>query len=391
MFSKVLSMWLILTYIRMKKIISSLSYLFGSYFGGTNYSLSTNKIHCLSLRINHCLVLFFLLFLFSCKPITNENNLKLSNLKNTFLIINEGNFNWNNGSLGIYYSDSNKVENKVYEQINNEKLGDIPQSACITNDFIYLIVNNSGKIVKTHRNSLQKVAELDGLISPRYIIKVAKYAYVSDLYAGKISVLNFTDFSLEKEIPAPKSTENMLLVGTKLYILNWSFGDKLLILDTQKNQLTDSLNLTLEPNSLVLDKNNNLWVLCGGGFNSSEYPALYQIDTEIDTIISSILFPNKADSPIHLVINQDKDSLYFLNGAIYKMGIESIGIPEQSFISAGKRNLYALFVDSQDRVWTSDAKNFVKDSEVYIYTSQGKLITSFAAGVNASQFYELGE
>ncbi len=73
------------------------------------------------------------------------------------------------------------------------------------------------------------------------------------------------------------------------------------------------------------------------------------------------------------------------------MGIESIGIPEQSFISAGKRNLYALFVDSQDRVWTSDAKNFVKDSEVYIYTSQGKLITSFAAGVNASQFYELGE
>lgn len=333
--------------------------------------------------------LFVLLFIYSCDKKTSEkpiNDIIIGG--DSYLIINEGNYNWNNASISLYNLDSNKVTNNIYYTVNNSKLGDVAQSALISENEIYLVINNSGCLKKLNKNNFEQIDEITGLISPRYMVKNDNKAYLSDLYAGKISVLDLDNFEVINEIKAPKSTENMLLFNNKVFVLNWSFGNKLLVVDTQNDIISDSLTLTLEPNSILLDKNNHLWVLCSGGFNSSETPSLYEIDPNELTILKKLSFPNKSDSPNHLCTNTTKDSLFFINENIYKMGI-SDALPKTEFINAESKNFYGLFIDEKNDVWVSDVKDFVKNSDIYIYSQSGKELQKFTVGAIASSIYKL--
>jgi len=343
-----------------------------------------NKLH-----INLIISIFILIFIYACGKKTIENPINDITISNdSYLIVNEGNYNWNNASISLYNLDSNRITNNVFYKANNTKLGDVAQSALITENEIYLVINNSGSLKKLSKNNFQQMSEIKGFISPRFMVKKENKAYLSDLYAGKISVLDLENFTLINEIKAPKSTENMLLYNDKLFVLNWSFGNKLLVIDTQNDIISDSLKLTTEPNSILLDKNNNLWVLCGGGFNSTENPALYEIEPEKLTILNKLGFANKSDSPNHLCTNNTKDSLFFINENIYKMGIAD-ALPETKFLNALNRNFYGLFIDENNDIWVSDVKDFVKNSEVYIYSQSGKELQKFTAGANTSRIYKL--
>jgi hypothetical protein len=332
-------------------------------------------------------ILIITMFLFACNKKEDPISPSGFSTKGAVLIVNEGNYNWQNGSVSLIYPDSNKIVNDAYKLVNAKNIGDVPQSAFVAEMFIYIVVNNSGKIVKLDRSSFKQVDEIDGLVSPRFMQISGNIAYVSDLYASAINVLDVDNMSIVQKISAPKSTEQMLLLGDKLFVSNWSKGNKLLVLDSKTNEITDSISLTLEPESMVLDKNNSVWVLCSGGFNSAEYPALYCINTDNLSIQKELTFSSKSMSPQSLAINSTRDTLYYLNASVYQLPIESEKLNESALINANGRIFYGLGVSPQNEIWVSDASNFVENSEIYVYGVEGDLIKQYQVGVNASHFY----
>lgn len=318
-------------------------------------------------------------------------------------IVNEGNFMYGNSSLSFYDPVTKRVVNHVFQARNGAPLGDVAQSMTIWNNLGFVVVNNSGKIYIIDSRTAEYKGSISGLSSPRYIhIINSEKAYITDLYARKITIFNPTTFKKTGKISVSNSTsefsqhatEQMIQYKDLVFTNCWSYDNKLLVIDTNTDQLVDSIEVFKQPNSLVLDKNNKIWVLTDGGFEGSAYgyerPGLLKIDAETREIERTFRFA-LGEHPLSLCLNAGNDSLFFLNRHVWKMAVTDKKLPEQPFITSAKVNLYggfySLAVDpSNSEIYVGDAIDHAQNGVVHRYNPSGKLIDEFKVGISPGGF-----
>lgn len=337
-----------------------------------------------------------LLALLSCKKQNTENSSVSAGSEGIF-IVNEGNYTWSNSSLSYLNKVTEEFFPDVFTQVNSIPLGDVAFSMTVHKDRGYVVVNNSGLIYIINIKDMSYAGKITNLVSPRYLrIINDSTAYVTDLYDKRISVVNLYSATVTGHISCNRTTENILYLNGLVFVTSWSYGNSLLVINPQSETLTDSVTIGKQPNSMVYDKNGNLWVLCDGGFQGSSYgqePAsLWNINPGDLTVIKTFIFSEIQDSPIHLCINKSADTLYFINRHIYKMSIEAQDLPVTPFIQAGVRNFYSMAVDySDNKIIATDAKNYMANGEVLIYTNNGQLSGSYTTGINPGNIVITGE
>jgi len=301
--------------------------------------------------------------------------------ENCLLVCNEGNFNWSNASLSLINTADNTVNNDVFYSVNQQKLGDVLQSAGIINNNLYLIINNSAKIEVAEKETLKSVGSILGLKSPRYMMQVnTTTAYVSDLYDNAISVVNLNNNTISKKISMPGWTEEMLLQNNLAYITN-VYRDYVLIINTLTHTVTDTIFCGYGSNSIVADKNNNIWILSTGNTGMEKKGSLscYQIKDKL--IYKQFIF--NSGIPKKLIINKEKDKLYWLNnGHVYSMQINDEQLPLQAFISGNGKNFYGLdFYNAKNSLIVTDAKDYLQQGDVLMYDTYGKLLNTYKVGL----------
>ncbi len=325
------------------------------------------------------------------------------NRQSGLFVVNEGNFMYDNASLSYYMIDSMKHLNEVFHRTNGVPLGDVAQSMVIRDSLGYIVINNSGKIYVINVNTFTYAGKITGLTSPRHIHFVGpEKAYVTDLYARAITVVNPQTYTITGYIdvsnPASRfnqhSTEQMVQLRNEVFTNCWSFDNKILVIDAITDEVTDSVEVPLQPNSMVLDRFEQLWVLCDGGFEGNpagnELPALVRIDPETREIRQTIRFPLN-DHPTKLRINGSGDTLYFLNRHVYRQMVLSDGPPEQIIEGpAGSSpfgGFYGLGIDPfTGEVYIGDAIDQVRRGKVYRYRSDGTAVDTFTTGINPGFF-----
>src|SRR5205807_1883891 len=103
-----------------------------------------------------------------------------------------------------------------------------------------------------------------GLNSPRYILPITfQKAYVSDLYANSISVIDLNTFTKIGAIPCNGWTEHMALIYNKAFITNMK-RNYTYVVNTVNDQIVDSINTGMNAGSILIDKNSKLWILGSG-------------------------------------------------------------------------------------------------------------------------------
>jgi len=323
-------------------------------------------------------------------------------------ITNEGNFMYSNASLSYYNPDSKAILNDVFYKTNALPLGDVAQSMCIHDSLAYIVINNSGKVYVINKNTFKYVSKITGLVSPRHMFFVndAK-AYISDLYAKKItivdpltnSIIGSIDLDNHNSSFEQHNAEKMLSFNQKVYLACWSYDDKILVINSDTDVITDSIKVGKQPNSMVLDKNNSLWVLSDGGFKGSafgqEKASLSQINLSTNTLIKTLVFDDIDTSPTHLQINATGDSLFYIYGSwstissagIHAMSINDIELPQIALIPQQTGLFYALGFDKiNNEIYISNAKDYSQSGEVYRFTSSGTAIDTFSVGISPGSF-----
>lgn len=341
-----------------------------------------------------------LVFTLSCE--NNPVDLERSGFRfgRGVFIVNEGVFQSVNASLSFYDPVTDSVQNHVFYRANGVPLGDVANSMSILGDDAWIVVNNSGRIYRAGRVDMKFRGKITGLTSPRYLALVLSgenglKGYVSDLYAGGIRVLDLREDRVVDSIelrPGGEglSSEQMILDGNRLYLACWSYGEQVLVLDTGQDRLVDSIQVGKQPNSLVLDRDHALWVLCDGGFAFSpagqEKASLVRVNLESLEAETRKTWDDISQSPFDLCRNPAGDSLYLIAGDVYKVSLEMEGFREP-LIPRNGRQFYSLGVDPVNGdVYVGDAVDYQQDGWVYRFSPRGATLDSFRVGVNPGYF-----
>jgi YVTN family beta-propeller protein len=288
-------------------------------------------------------------------------------------VINEGNFQAGNGSLSFYSYTSSQIYNDLFSEANGRPLGDVPNSMVISGNKGFIVINNSGKIEVVDKSTLTSLKTITGLNSPRNMLVLnGEKAYVSSLYSNSLAIINLSNNSVSGSINIGHSSEALVLSGNKAYVSCWYGGRNVMVINTATDKIIDSIAVAAEPESMVLDKNNRLWVLCNGGWARLNYANLMVINTSTDVIEKQFVFPSKSLSPTNLSINSTRDSVYFVENGIWRMGIQSSALPAKPFRQSGGRQIYKLGVDPRNgRIFYTDAMDYQQKGYVLQLNSNG--------------------
>lgn len=293
---------------------------------------------------------------------------------NRTLVLNEGNFMFGNGSLSILNNESRSVSQNVFSEANGFPLGDVPQSLVFNDSLGYIVVNNSGKIEIVNQSDFTSIGTISGFTSPRYLsIKSIQplTAYVTDLYANKIWVVNLESQSIVGDIPFSGWGEEMI----------------------QSDQTTLVLNKTDSLIYLINNSNNTLWGTMNGFSEVIEIEKWG--DSEILVLTTQGLFLSSIDgSNPELIVDMsnrtpskmagafDNHSVYFLDNGLFQVDLTTKQVSEVLSLSIGSYYYGVYFNPHTSEIVVLDAKDFVQDGDAIVIPSNEEKIEIFKVGIN---------
>jgi DNA-binding beta-propeller fold protein YncE len=310
---------------------------------------------------------------------------------------------YGNASLTYYDPETRQVIEDVFFQTNALPLGDVALSMTIRDSLAYVVVNNSGRIYIFNTRTFEVMGKITGLISPRYMHFISETkAYISDLYARSIAVVNPQTMEVTGAITVNNSnsefyqhaTEQMLQYDRFVYTNCWSYDDKVLVIDSELDRVVDSIEVLKQPNSMVLDRHHALWVLCDGGTEGSPYgyeaAGLLKIGAG-STEAQIIHRFSPGESPRDLKINGSGDTLFYINGDVYQFAVNGFNDPKLLIESPYEGNMwtgfYGLDVDPySSEIYVADAIDFVQRGMVYRFTPEGVPVDTFRVGIAPGGF-----
>ncbi|MDE5848901.1 MAG: glutaminyl-peptide cyclotransferase [Muribaculaceae bacterium] len=315
----------------------------------------------------------------------------------TLFILNEGNFQYSNATLSIYDPESGTVENEAFIKANGMKLGDVAQSMTIADGKGWIVVNNSNVVFAVDPTTLKEKGRIENLTFPRYIHFVSdSKAYVTQLWDNRIAIVDPETYQITGHIEVPGmkpgsgSTEQMVSYGDYIYCNCWSYQNRIIKIDARTDEVVASLEVGIQPNSLVLDCNGKLWTVTDGGYEDSpfgyEAPALVMIDPGSFTIERKFSF-SLGDSCSEICLNGEKDRIYWINDDIWTMDVTASAPPATPFIKAGDTLYYGLTVaPASGDVYVADAIDHQQEGRIYRYSREGELMDQFSVGINPGAF-----
>lgn len=315
------------------------------------------------------------------------------------IVVNEGTFG-NPSATASFISKNGQVFNNIYGAINNGAiLGDVFQSYFVVGTKGICILNNSKKIELVDARNFKNIGTIidaDNITYPRYAVATdTSTLYVSNgSTTGNVLVINLTTKTVTNSISVGNGPEQMLIHNNNLYVANsGGFGVDSTVSVVNLATITETQKIVVGaiPTKMVKDANNNIWVLCKGESDFSNWPTItklsatkiVRINTSNNTVDKSFTIigvGNEGDAS-NLTIGQNGQTIYYnIDDVIYTFPINATSLPNTIFTSG--RDFYGFNAHPfNGQLYACKAPNFISSGYVFRFNSNGTLIDSLQVGI----------
>ena len=309
--------------------------------------------------------------------------------ENGILVLHEGNFFGGNASISFVSQDLSSVTNGIFNDVNNDALGDVAQSMAFDGDLAYIVVNNSQTVEVVNRFTFEAMGTVDsGLLNPRYMTFANGRGYVTNWGDGTnpdddyMAVIDLQGLTVESTIPVPEGPEWILENEGTLYVAHqggFNQNNIVSVIDASSNTVGSPITVANRPNSMQL-VNNELWVLSGGNpaFTGNETAGqLDKINVATNTVESTFEF---AQTEHPNLLSMDGNTLYYLlNGNVFEMDVADTALPTAAEITGV--SFYDMTVND-GRLYGVDAKDFASNGSLEVYDlSDNSVIESLEVSI----------
>ncbi|MBO6534649.1 MAG: T9SS type A sorting domain-containing protein [Balneolaceae bacterium] len=309
------------------------------------------------------------------------------------LIGNEGNFGSGNATITAFDFATKTATDGVFLNANGVGLGDVVQSITEIDDQLYIVVNNSQKVVITNPDTFQQTGQitLGAGSSPREILPIGNNkAYITDLFGNHVLIVDLnTKTVLSDTIKVGRNPDQMLRVNDFVFVANNGFGADSTIfkVDITTHTVVDTIIVSRGPASMVLDNEGMLWVVATGysgdfddDFNlipgTSRPGGVHKINPSTGQVVASIEVSSAGND---LAIVSETNNLYINSGGIRRVNLDDLEVVADTLIAG---SFYSFNYDAVNNLFfTADAKSFTNAGEVRYYSEDGSLVGSFDSGI----------
>ncbi len=331
-----------------------------------------------------------LVFLASCSN-NDDATPDTSNqeFKNGILIVNEGGYNKNNASVSFLSNDLSVLKNDIFAGSNNGAgLGDVAQSLAVYNNYAFIVMNNSNSIEIVDRYTFKKVGQItEQLAQPRYLAVANNKIYVTNMAEDKVTVYDATNFAYIKTLTTNFAPELITSNNNYVYVQSNTYGgDKVVEVFSLANDVSvKTLEFTYPSNGLTVDKSSgNIYTLHSDDTGTS-VSIINGSSNTIEKEQSSTSLKNARYAVI------DNGYLYFTAGTgIYKTQVSLNALPSAPLFNVEDNSFSTLYGFNvlNGKIFTSDAKGFVTNSEVSVYDTNGNFLKKVTAQIGTNGFIQ---
>ncbi len=308
---------------------------------------------------------------------------------NGLYILDEGAFNTNTAMVTYYDFATNKASDDIFRQENNIGLGDVANDMIIYGAKMYVVVNNSNKVVITDAKTV-KVAGSVTIKQPRYAVGYQNKVLVTS-WEGNVTVIDTTSLQIEKTIAVGKNPEGLAIVGTNLYVANSgalsypTYDNSVSVVDLNTMQESKKITVGVDPQKVLVNSEGNVYVTTYG-VSAANPSKIYVIDSKTNSLKDSINSPSSG-----ITIFNDVLYSFFIEYDASFMNIKSITYPvidtktktitKANFISDGTNVIYPYGINVDENngdVYITDVKDFVSTGDVFSFDKSGKLKFKFS-------------
>lgn len=285
-------------------------------------------------------------------------------------ILCEGNYGWGEGS--VYYLDTSSntsVAVDAYQASNGFRAGNVVQSLVLSGDSAYLAVNNSNKLELLDAHTLKRINANTTLTSPRYCLPFRASVLVTDLYAGRMTILDRATLVTQRTVAARGWTECLLRQGDNIYIANrrptssasGTINEQLFVLSTDSIAVIDSIKLNGQgAQELLALPDGRLITALEKDFTSDMAPGFAYVNPVDKTVSHVPALPGKPQQPTRL--QQDDGRLFWLQGDALCWMPQGGGAVQHALPFGAGSNLTSLKIVStrngKTHLWLADARDY---------------------------------
>jgi len=315
------------------------------------------------------------------------------------LVGNEGTFQFNNASIGVWDETTNQYFEERFLHANQAPLGDILQHMWIDGDRLWLVVNNSQKIEIVDLSDFRRLTTIRPIHSPRFVAPATDTTtWVSQIWEDSIVVIHRQRLEILEKLPFPPGwSEELLPLGPWMWIASPSLhsgppNPYLYRMRMTPPHVLDSLSLSASPTHLLRTDDTTVWVFCTGHTPSRTPPSLFAVHAQRFVVLRKYPLPASQNAlGTAMTWNSRVQKLFILHGQVYALPTNEDNAELQLWLPAKGKTYYSIGYDERrDLLLLADAIDFVQRGVVEIRRPPDtNLIIAFRAGVIPSRFLPL--